>query len=506
MKRTIVIIVGFILIAGIKVIAQTYNPNKAAEYARRWCNGRNTNPADADKWGGPYIDYSLPYNGGRDCAAFVSQCLLYGGLDLSKGTNGNGAYVKPADGVIAGAKELVEHLIKYQEADTLMIDVNNQHLWAELGDPAFLLNAHGDITTTYHSYICSEKDQSGIGLFSAHTHDVCGTTPRGDPKIHFHIKSSTPAHCTNCVPDGDETGVDCGGSCPPCQHAKNAVNYNYNTSSLPSETRAFESITAGNADVRVTPGQDVTFITAGTVTLKPGFVAQPGSNFKVQKTATRKAVGADCEEFCDPFRPNRVCLDVPPNNNYYGWYNVANASSITITIYQSCNGRIDPIHTKTIDIESDGYQALWDLTAGVSRSSKCIQDVFWYAATVTCCKGIRHPSSGFYEGSISIMNCLKSLSSDSIDITIQEPIIQDDVSPNNEYTIHPNPNTGSFTIQTDNFDNINQIQVINPLGQIIYTVQNPTDNNITLPIGAKGTYFVRITTETESITRKILVE
>jgi hypothetical protein len=77
---------------------------------------------------------------------------------------------------------------------------------------------------------------------------------------------------------------------------------------------------------------------------------------------------------------------------------------------------------------------------------------------------------------------------------------------NKEISLFPNPNTGSFTIQTNNFDNIKQIQVINPLGQIIYTIQNPSDNTITLPNGAKGTYFVRITTETESVTRKILVE
>jgi Zn-dependent metalloprotease len=72
--------------------------------------------------------------------------------------------------------------------------------------------------------------------------------------------------------------------------------------------------------------------------------------------------------------------------------------------------------------------------------------------------------------------------------------------------IFPNPNTGSFTIQSNNIESITQIQVINPLGQIIYSIQNPNDNTITLPSGAKGTYFVRITTETESITKKILVE
>jgi Zn-dependent metalloprotease len=77
---------------------------------------------------------------------------------------------------------------------------------------------------------------------------------------------------------------------------------------------------------------------------------------------------------------------------------------------------------------------------------------------------------------------------------------------NDIITIFPNPNTGSFTIQANNIESITQIQIINPLGQIIYSIQNPTDNNITLPNGAKGTYFVRITTETESVTKKILVE
>jgi hypothetical protein len=50
------IIVGIILIiAGINNIdAQTYNPEKAAEYARFWCNKRNTYYSpyfDQNKWG-----------------------------------------------------------------------------------------------------------------------------------------------------------------------------------------------------------------------------------------------------------------------------------------------------------------------------------------------------------------------------------------------------------------------------------------------------------------------
>jgi hypothetical protein len=499
MKRTIVIIVGFILIADmVDVIAQTYNPKKAAEYARKWCKGRNTNPADADEWGGPYIDYSLPINGGKDCAAFVSQCLLYGGLDLSKGTNGNGAYVKPVDGVIAGAKELVEHLLKFQETDTLMIDVNNQHLWAELGDPAFLLNAHGDITTAYHSYICSEKDESGIGLFSAHTHDACGTTPRGDPQIHFHIKSSVPEHCKNCVQDEHlgETGIDCGGPCAPCQHAKSIVNYDYNTSSLPGTTRSFGAITAGNADVIVKSGQDVTFIAIGDVTLKPGFHAQSGSNFKVQKANTRNDVGADCGDFCEPLRKNYYCRDL---GEYLHWY-IANASSYKAWILQSCRN-MNTIHYTSGTIETDGIVEFWDLRTGVSNGMGCNTNTFYLEIEIITCQGkLEKRKVSFYVSD----KCSKSANDNETMYDVYNDSV--DALIYNEYIIHPNPNTGSFTIQTNNFDNIKQIQVINPLGQIIYSIENPTDNTITLPNGAKGTYFVRIITETESITKKILVE
>ncbi len=80
----------------------------------------------------------------------------------------------------------------------------------------------------------------------------------------------------------------------------------------------------------------------------------------------------------------------------------------------------------------------------------------------------------------------------------------DDLSEN--ITLYPNPNTGSFTIQTNNWEGIQQIQVINPLGQVVYTVRNPEINTINLYPGMKGTFFVRITTSTKTVTRKILVE
>ncbi len=83
------IFIIFFFIANISIftngMCQQYDPDKAIAYAEKWWNSFNNTPED----GGPYIDYTT-YGG--DCAAFVSQCLIAGSLDLSKGTGGNHAW------------------------------------------------------------------------------------------------------------------------------------------------------------------------------------------------------------------------------------------------------------------------------------------------------------------------------------------------------------------------------------------------------------------------------
>ena len=79
-------------------------------------------------------------------------------------------------------------------------------------------------------------------------------------------------------------------------------------------------------------------------------------------------------------------------------------------------------------------------------------------------------------------------------------------STENEITIFPNPNNGSFIIEYAHFNEIKQIQIVNPLGEIVYDIQNPKENSITLPAGAKGSFFVRIMTSKEIITKKIVVQ
>ena len=77
---------------------------------------------------------------------------------------------------------------------------------------------------------------------------------------------------------------------------------------------------------------------------------------------------------------------------------------------------------------------------------------------------------------------------------------------NNNISLYPNPNNGSFTIQTNSLESIEKLEVVTMLGQVVYSVQHPSENTITLPTGIKGAFFVRITTQKESVTQKIIVE
>ena len=72
----------FLLLLLLQNILSGYSPSKAIAYAQKWAHSRNPN----------YHDYS---NEGGDCANFVSQCLIAGGLSFSgcEGTYGQGGTI-----------------------------------------------------------------------------------------------------------------------------------------------------------------------------------------------------------------------------------------------------------------------------------------------------------------------------------------------------------------------------------------------------------------------------
>ncbi len=75
-------------------------------------------------------------------------------------------------------------------------------------------------------------------------------------------------------------------------------------------------------------------------------------------------------------------------------------------------------------------------------------------------------------------------------------------------SIFPNPNNGSFTVSVTN-DVVSEISVINMYGQLVqYTANNNAGSLfvITLPNAGKGLYLVRLKGKQKTYVQKILVE
>ena len=123
-----------------------YNPQAAANYADTWWNGRN--PA--------YYDY-----GNVDCANFVSQCLIAGGLDLSAGPGVN------SYGCIPACDNLHLNLVNSQKAQH---EAKNRGVveptWFLKGDPAMF----GDVADNWrHAVFAVIGDAQNYAQCNAHS-------------------------------------------------------------------------------------------------------------------------------------------------------------------------------------------------------------------------------------------------------------------------------------------------------------------------------------------------
>ena len=129
----------------------SWNHQAAVNYADTWYNGRNT---------ARYYDYS---NQGGDCANFVSQCLIAGGLDLSSGP-GLDSY-----GCIPSTTNLSTFLLNSPAMTqyTVLSRGTSEPLWFMPGDVAIFATASG----TVHTVIAVTGDASNYTTDASHTAD-----------------------------------------------------------------------------------------------------------------------------------------------------------------------------------------------------------------------------------------------------------------------------------------------------------------------------------------------
>lgn len=104
--------------------------------------------------------------------------------------------------------------------------------------------------------------------------------------------------------------------------------------------------------------------------------------------------------------------------------------------------------------------------------------------------------NGTLEGNWSTLG---SHTCDCETLSLEEEATQLNVS------IAPNPSQGAFTV--NNINNFTSIEVINSLGQEVYTASNNGQTSITIDLSnRRGVYFVKLNGNGESVTRRVIIK
>ena len=72
-----------------------------------------------------------------------------------------------------------------------------------------------------------------------------------------------------------------------------------------------------------------------------------------------------------------------------------------------------------------------------------------------------------------------------------------------DFTIYPNPSKGNFNINFDNSNRDYSIEIFSLLGQMVFKKENTRSSSVSVTNLQKGTYLVKITKDSKSITKKI---
>ena len=338
-----------------------------------------------------------------------------------------------------------------------------------------------------------------------------------------------PCHCYNMEKDGDEQGIDCGGSCPPCAPpgcfncqkdpdeeemdcggpdcppCEDVPEEREITSyvQLRPEIMAFNKITAYIFAI-IASGEKVSFITEeeGSIILRHGFKAEKGCTFTT-KRKDLSGSGRICGKICGKWWiPSSI------NCNYFeplNIYDLQYANKIEYEIYDLNGYNLKYRNVK--DISYNGTVFLWQpLINTVNVTYRILYDTYhcddkkrsgYKDFTVIGYTGGNSPPEEPEEP--EILNTPQFLSSDNLKI-------QDEMS-TPAFSIIPNPNSGTFQLET-NFplSDIAHLKITDMLGGKVYETKNLTTNTIQLQNTTNGLYFVVIILKDGTVlTQKMMV-
>ena len=308
--------------------------------------------------------------------------------------------------------------------------------------------------------------------------------------------------CANCKKDAGELMVDCGGTCAPCEDVQNEKTIT-KTSQLLPEVVAYKKITAKDATT-IASGKKVSFITEedGSIILLPGFKAENGSKFTTQRMEDLSGFNRICGEICR--------IEYISTEHSFGsiltMYNLFNAVEIKYRIHDLESGL--EVYKNTLNISRNGSFKLWDLETGTNNPTGHV----WYYIVyeVFYCNGAYYGDTQRflvkYKSSKSIDDApdapAPTLSPPANSITLQ------DENPAPNFVVIPNPNPGTFQIET-NFplSDIDHLKITNMPGATVYETQNLFSNTIQLPAFASGQHFVIVMLKDGTVlTQKMMLQ
>jgi len=325
------------------------------------------------------------------------------------------------------------------------------------------------------------------------------------------------AQCSNGIKDGDETDVDCGGSCQPCEiYCKGQVIYNgfgltpgtivivtdfsspamsqvSNTDSspshisssdiinptnspfLPAYTSVSNFIEASNSIVR--SDQTVTFKSAGKITLKTGFSAKEGSTFKAKYETCAK-----CQKMYVSDLPDGMTNELRITQSGADRYDITVVNYWGIKTYSS-----------------SGY--IYDKNPCLWNSSK---PAGIYAVEVNLYNDCSGEKKRLSKVVVKIDSFIKISAASPNDIIDDEnPINSDNLA------IYPNPTRGKISVKNYSDVPIRTINVYNASGQLLIHKecdQNQYLTDIDLNRYANGLYLIKVQTTNNSYTKSIILQ